>query len=133
MSAHLLLFFKLLLGFGLKLTFGLVELVLLLNSFLFDKFSDVYSTPLCGCGESDQTMCHISFECKGSFSIPSDAAHQLRERIGEAETSCFPNMHVQDFCTILLNHSRDTGFMTLLSKCIQECACYLKSSVKLTP
>ena len=53
----------------------------LLNSFLFDKFPDVYSTPLCDCGESDQTMCHILFECKGSLSIPSDAAHQLKERI----------------------------------------------------
>ena len=64
-------------------------------------------TPLCGCGESDQTMCQILFECKGSLSIPSDAAHQLRERICEAETNCFPNMHVQNFCTILLNHCRD--------------------------
>ena len=89
--------------------------------------------PLCGCGESDQTMCHILFECKGSLSIPNDAAHQLRERICEAETICFSNMHVQDFCTILLNHSRDKGFMTLLSERIQECTCYLKSSVKLTP
>ena len=53
----------------------------LLNSFLFDKFPDVYS--LCGCGESDQTMCQILFECKGSLSIPSDAAHQLIERVGE--------------------------------------------------
>ena len=105
----------------------------LLNSFLFDKFPDVYSTPLCGCGESYQTMYHILFECKGSLSIPSDAAHQLRERICEAEINCFPNMHVQDFCTILLNHSRDKGFMTLVSKRIQECACCLKSSVKLTP
>ena len=41
-------------------------------------------------------------------------------------------MHVQDFCAIFLNHSRDKGFMALLSKRIQECACYLKSSVKLT-
>ena len=105
----------------------------LLNSFLFDKFPDVCSTPLCGCGESDQTMCHILFECKGSLSMPSDAAHQLRERICEAETNCFSNMHVQDFCTILLNHSRDKGFMSLLSERIQECTCYLKSSVKLTP
>ena len=48
--------------------------------------------------------------------MPSDAAHQLRERICEAETNCFSNMHVQDFCTILLNHSRDKGFMTLLSE-----------------
>ena len=64
-------------------------------------------TPLCGCGESDQTMCcQILFECKGSLSISSDAAHQLRERICEAETNCFPNMHVQDFFTIRLNHSR---------------------------
>ena len=31
-------------------------------------------TPLSGCGESDQTMCQILFECKGSLSIPSDAA-----------------------------------------------------------
>ena len=105
----------------------------LLNSFLFHKFPDVYSRPLCGCGESDQTMCHILFECKGSISIPSDAAHQLTEKICEAETNCSPNTHVQDFCTILLNHSHDEGFMTLLSKRIQECACYLKSSVKLTP
>ena len=102
----------------------------MLNSFLLNKFPDVYCTPLCGCGESDQTMCHISFECKGSLSIPSDAAHQLRERICDAETNCFPSMHVQHFCTILLNHNRDKGFMTLLSKRIQECACYLKSSVK---
>ena len=57
-------------------------------------------TPLYGCGESDQTMCLILFECKGSLSIPSDAAHQLRERICEAETNCFPNMHVRNFCTI---------------------------------
>ena len=61
----------------------------LLNSFLFDEFPDVYCTPLCGCGKSDQTICHISFECKGSLSIPSDAAHQLRERICDAETNCF--------------------------------------------
>ena len=105
----------------------------LLNSFLFDKFPDAYDTPLCECVESDQTMCHILFECKGSLSIPSDAAHQLRERICEAETNCFPNMHIQDFCTVYLNHSGDKGFMTLLSNRIQECACYLKSSVKLTP
>ena len=72
----------------------------LLNSFLFDKFPDVYSTPLCDCGESAQTMCHILFECKGSLSMPNDAAHQLRERICEAETNCFSNMHVQDFCII---------------------------------
>ena len=88
---------------------------------------------VCGYGESDQTMCHILFECRGSLSIPSDAAHQLRGRICEAETNCFPNMHVQDFCTIPMNHSHDKGFLTLLSKRIQECACYLKFSVKLTP
>ena len=37
--------------------------------------------PLRNCGKSDQTMRHILFESKGSLSIPSDAAHQLRERM----------------------------------------------------
>ena len=60
-------------------------------------------------------MCHILFQCQGSLSIPSNAAHQLIERIGEAETNCFPNMHVQDFCTMLLNHSRDKDFMTFIA------------------
>ena len=99
----------------------------LLNSFLYNKFPDVYGTPLCGCGESDQIMCHILFDCKGSLSIPSDAAHQFRERLCESGNYCFLNIHVQYFCTILLNHIRDEGFTTFRSKRILECVGYLKS------
>ena len=60
----------------------------LLNSFLYRTDKDKFPTPLCSCGEEEQTAHHVLFRCKHSDpDIKEEMFYMLKQTVGEEATS----------------------------------------------
>ena len=73
---------------------------------------------MCGCGEAEQTVFNIVLECKGtSISNANPKIDKLKDVLCRNinNLSC-KDLLSDDFSSMLIDYSRDTNVMSLLSQ-----------------
>ena len=100
------------------LTLSLLYTNNLLNSFLFHHFPTICSSPMCGCGEAEQTVFHIVLECKGtSIGNASETIDKLKDVLcRNINHLSYKDLLSDDFSSVLIDYSRDANVMSSLSQ-----------------
>ena len=103
----------------------------MLNSFLFHHFPTICSSPMCECGEAEQTVFYMVLECKGtSIGNASETIDKLKYVLcRNINSRLHKDLLSDDFSSVLINYSRDANVMSLLSQRVQECFAYLNTTV----
>jgi len=115
-----------------SLTLSLLYPNNLLNLFLYQHFPMLFCSPLCDCGLTVQSVFHVVFECRGQYSVDCRSVESVKSILGGHDIcSQYAYMLPEDFCTVLLNHSRDPVFMLLLLQRVQECQPFLQTHITL--
>ena len=76
-----------------------------LNSFLHAINSDKFPSPICGCGESDQTAHHVLFNCRHvEESIRLEAYRLLQEVVGDENAASESSLVLMKAVTVKLSY-----------------------------
>ena len=95
----------------------------LLNSSLHKINSEKFTSPLCKCGHSTQSIFHVLFQCNFvNRELRDEARNQLQDIVGEAECSLENSI-------VLLKASGNDRFMKTLSAIVKLQMPYLNTSV----
>ena len=109
----------------------------LLNSFLFHHFPTICSSPMCGCGEAEQTVFLIVLECKGtSISNASKTIDKLKDVLcHNINNLSYKDLLSDDFSSVSIDYSCGANGKSLLvypvSRRVQECFAYLSTTTSL--
>ena len=97
----------------------------LLNKFLYRYDSAMFNTPLCECGQDEETPHHILFNCSLTEShLRSQAYHHLQQAVGN-------ELAPIDSAMILLNASRHPGFMRCVVNIVKSIKHRLRTDIVL--
>ena len=88
---------------------------------------------MCECGEAEQTVFHIVLECEGTpISNASETIDKLKDVLcRNINNLSYKDLSLDDFSSVLIDHSRDVNVMSLLSQGVQECFAYLNTTISL--
>ena len=104
---------------------------------MFHYFPTICFSPVCGCGEAEQTVFHIVLECKGtSISNASKTIDKLKDVLcRNINNLLYKDLLSDDFSSVSIDYSRDANGKSLLvypvSQRVQECFAYLNITISL--
>jgi hypothetical protein len=96
-----------------------------LNHFLHSINSDKFPSPMCGCGDSNQTAHHVLFNCEYiDESIRLEAYNLVQQVVGEADAAMESSL-------VLMRAGQNKAVMYILSEIVKRQATHLKTTIDL--